>query len=122
MRPVGDSDFQTSGETIMETSLYQAKTLARSNDPETSKAAAVKMVKSGMLNRQEQQVWEAILCLAVHAPYPECTDISFTAKEVSAVSSVDYYTIQRRLSSLHYKGKIELTGARRDGCRVWRLI
>ena len=113
----------------METSLYQARTLARTNDPETSKAAAVMMVESGALNRQEKEVYYEIkLQKAVYKNSDFTYKEDFTAKEIAAKwSLVDgdynqrYYTVQRRFSGLANKGKIELTGARRDGCRAWRL-
>ena len=116
--------------------------LARSNDPETSKAAAVKMVKSGALNRQEADVYNAI------QRYRRADD--FTTKEVAYwvayIGKFPYHKAydicRKRFSGLERKGKIELiqTGVkvtytksipslriekpiykRRDGCRVWRL-
>jgi len=91
-------------------------TLAHRNDPQTSYDAAEKMVKSGALNRQEERVLDAIKCYVCHS-----CKYNFTAKDIFASSTFSYYTIQRRLSGLHHKGKIERTGEKRDGCCVWRL-
>jgi len=113
--------------------------LARSNDPETSKAAAVKMVESGALNRQENEIFFVIDTLY--------TGNDFTTKDIAALMlGYPYYKAYvicgKRFSDLERKGKIELiqTGVkvtytksipslriekpiykRRDGCRVWRL-
>lgn len=91
--------------------------LSRTKDPVTSYEAADKMIESGALNRQEQEVWEVIK-LVKWARYHR----TFTAKELSNWSVIDYYTIQRRLSGLHHKGKIERTGEKRNGCCVWRIL
>lgn len=94
--------------------------LCRRGDPETSYEAAEKMVKSGNLNRQEQKVLNAIKThLYWRKHFGESKD--FTAKELNYSRGINYYTIQRRLSGLHNKGKIERTGEKRDGCMVWRL-
>ena len=90
--------------------------LAHRDDPITSYEAADRMVKSGALNRQEERVLDAIKCYKC-STWKE----DFTAKELSNISSINYYTIQRRLSGLHNKGKIERTGEKRDGCCVWKL-
>jgi hypothetical protein len=90
--------------------------LARDTDPITSHEAADKMAKSGKLTRQEQEVYAAIKEYLRICPYRS----NFTAKDLRIVY-MDYYTAQRRLSGLYYKGKIERTGEKRDGCCVWRL-
>lgn len=90
----------------------EGKALAHTNDPETSKIAADKLVKSGALNRQEQRVLGYALTYLGN---------DFTAKELSEWSDFDYFTIQRRLSGLHNKGKIERTGGKRGGCMIWRI-
>lgn len=102
----------------------EVKTLCHKNDPETSREAAVKMVESGKLSRQEGEVlfeieWDSAIY--------KMTD--FTAKEIAHKWSLiqgDYaalfHKIQRRLSGLYRKGKIERTGEKREGCCVWRLI
>ena len=93
--------------------------LARAKDPETSHKAAEKMVVSGALSRQEKEVYDVIL---------ECdtTFPDFTTKDIAiAMLSMPYWKAydicRRRFSGLKNKGKIELTGDRRDDCRVWRL-
>jgi len=116
----------------------EAKTLFHRNDPETSQIAAEKMVESGALSRQEEEVWGAII---------DCVRFArrnhFTAKELTQSFYFDthinaYHTIQRRLSGLCNKGKIKRIkigekriGAtdlfkpiykKRDGCCVWRLV
>lgn len=124
--------------------------LARTNNPQTSKDAAVKMVKSGELNRQEQQVYKAIVRYINVNPLSKIIK-GFTTKEIATSMSefrryADYckwYDIcHKRFSGLKRKDKIELiqTGVkvinpeqvpslriakpvykRRDGCRCWRL-
>ena len=92
----------------------QAIALARAKDPETSKDAARKMVESGELSRQEKWTLEQIQNSMLG---------NFTAFELArGIKDRLYYIIQRRLSGLRDKGKIELTGDRRDGCQVWRLL
>jgi len=91
--------------------------LSHTNDPETSYNAADKMVNSGELNRQEQKVYSAIIEFIGFQP----NTFGFTAKELPRYSGINYYTIQRRLSGLCNKGRIERTGEKRDGCCVWRL-
>lgn len=97
--------------------MIETKTLFHKNDPETSEIAADKLIESGALSRQEQRVWDEICWWIAHR-YPE-----FTAKDLAhyADADIDYYTIQRRLSGLRNKGKIERTGEKRGGCMVWRL-
>ena len=90
----------------------EAKTLFHKSDPDTSRVAADKMIKSGKLNWQENKVWG----WAHHMP------VEFTAKELAVFSGLDYHLIQRRLSGLRNKGKIERTGEKRDGCCVWKVI
>ena len=95
-------------------------TLARKENPQTSKDAAEKMVKSGALNRQENEVFDVI----------KKYGLDFTTKDIAR--SVWWHTempydkaydiCRKRFSGLQMKGKIELTGDRRDGCRVWRLV
>jgi len=97
--------------------------LAHRDDPQTSYAAADKLIKSGKLRQQEQEVYDEIdWQLAVYKKS------DFTAKEIADKWSLisgnyneKYYTIQRRLSGLHVKGLIERTGEKRNGCMVWRL-
>jgi len=97
--------------------LFEQPPLAHTNDPLTSFDAADKMVESGALARQERLVLVAIqdVCRALGR-----TD--FTPKEIVKWNTrFDYHTIQRRLSGLRNKGKIERTGEKRGGCCVWKL-
>lgn len=91
------------------------KPLAHTNDPITSFDAADKIVKSGALSRQEKQVHKAIV------KFFSVPNRPFTARGLAFVSNIDYFVIQRRLSGLHNKGKIQRTGEKRDGCCVWRI-
>lgn len=108
-------------------SVETARRLARTCNPQTSKDAAEKMVKSGELNRQEKKVFEYICQLCRR--YPDYMKKGFITKDVALYitedDADDYYLwydiCRKRFSGLHDKGKIELTGDRRDGCRVWRL-
>ena len=95
-------------------------TLARTNNPQTSKDAAKKMVDSGALSRQEKNVYEAILMWTKH-----CN--TFTPKDIATcVSWCNYWEAydicRKRFSGLFNKFKIVFTGEQRDGCRVWRLL
>lgn len=113
--------------------MTELKTLFHKTDPETSREAAEKMVKSGELNRQEKEVHKAIV------KFFSVPDRPFTARGLAFVSNIDYFLIQRRLSGLHNKGKVERIQAtdkgkllfnkkgkpiyeKRDGCCVWRLV
>ena len=117
--------------------------LARKENPQTSKDAAEKMVKSGALNLQEKRVYDAI------TRYSMCHSAKeFTTKDVAIwMLPMPYYKAydicRKRFSGLENKGKIEpiqrtvdiggktykvaITKSskpaykRRDGCRVWRL-
>jgi len=97
--------------------IAEIKPLSHTNDPTTSYKAADKMVKSGALSRQEQEVWETIKYHVNNTFYK-----TFTAKELVGWRHLDYYLIQRRLSGLRNKGRIERTGEKRNGCMVWRII
>ena len=105
--------------------------LSHKSDPITSYIAADKMIKSGKLNEQEQKV----MCeINIHIG----KDRDFTAKELARESNnqfygsgIDYFTIQRRLSGLCSKDKIERITSktkagkviykRRDNCCVWKI-
>ena len=93
--------------------------LARAKDPETSHKAAEKMVVSGALNKQEKEVYNAILRNAIMFP-------DFTTKDIAIVMlSMPYWKAydicRKRFSGIERNDKIELTGDQRDGCRIWRL-
>ena len=124
-----------------------SRVLAHTDDPQTSKDAAEKMVKSGALNRQEQWVYNLIVRYVNSHPL-DC-DKNFTTKDIAhwtyAVAYDKAYDIcRKRFSGLRDKGKIEpipktvmlfgkphkvkstktnkLVYRRRDGCRVWKLL
>ena len=116
---VGWNEFPKSTFHHQEPIHHSAETvpLSHRDDPATSYEAADKMVKSGKLARQEQGVFNDICRWII-----DCDHKDFTAREIADwVVSGDYYKIQRRLSGLRNKGKIERTGEKRNGCRVWRL-
>ena len=115
--------------------MTDPKTLARTENPQTSKDAAEKMVKSGALSRQEKDVYKAIKEYQFFKG-------DFTTKEIADfmkwLRHDEYYKAydicRKRFSGLRDKDKIEniligideKTGKgiykRRDGCRVWRLL
>ena len=106
------------------TNLFETKLITHKQDPETSFAAAEKMIKSGALSRQEQWVWQSIR--EFNCDYGGCVQ-GFTAKELLEEYGLDYHLIQRRLSGLYRKGKIERVTkgygfVKRDGCCVWRIV
>lgn len=114
--------------------MTETKTLFHKSDPETSRTAAEKMVKSGELSRQEQEVYRAIIrAMNNMSSCLEKRHQNFTAKELASWSGLDYFMIQRRLSGLKAKGKVERiqTGTtvkgkpiylKRDGQCCWRAI
>ncbi len=104
------------------------KPLCHNSDPVTSLEAADKLVKSGRLTKQEKLV---LRCVEYHKNNYLWRE-DFTAKEISNASCLDYHLIQRRLSGLRNKSKIErvITGKtkngaviykKRNGQCVWRL-
>lgn len=104
--------------------MTNPKTLARRDGPQTSKDAAKKMVESGALNRQEQWLYGIII------EYTNNDLGNFTTKDIASYmtdeDTDDYFKwydiCRKRFSGLFNKFKIVLTGDRRDGCRVWRLV
>ena len=114
-------------------SVDLVKTLARTNNPQTSKDAAEKMVVSGELNRQEEMIYKTIKYYTKIHSHKD-----FTTKDIATwIMSMSYYKAydicRKRFSDLEMKNKIELIRIdfdkktlkhiykRRDGCRVWRL-
>ena len=95
-----------------------SRPLSHTNDPATSFDAADKLIKSGALSKQEKKVLSKIKWYKKGFGYGE----NFTARELSIIAKLDYHLIQRRLSGLRDKGKIERTGEKRDNGKVWRLI
>jgi len=102
----------------MKTNLFDPP-IAHRDDYKTSYDAGDRMIKSGNLNKQESMVLSQIKIYL-----RRCHKTVFTARDVStfSLSWDNYFVIQRRLSGLHRKGKIERTGKKRDGCAVWRLV
>jgi len=112
-----------STDTLFAESAETARRLARTCNPQTSKDAAAKMVKSGALNRQEKWVYGWIDSYIRHRVVFG-TSLDFTTKDIARYEGQYHKTndiCKRRFSGLERKDKIELTGDRRDGCRVWRL-
>ena len=72
-----------------------AKIRCHKADPDTSRRAISKLIKSGKLPRQQQEVFEAITV------YP-----GRTARILADLSGLDYYMIQRRANELEKKGLI----------------
>jgi len=110
--------------------------LAHTNDPQTSFVAAVKIVESGALSRQEQQVYAQIVLYEERIRFlKNYKHNGATAKELANWSGLNYWVIQRRLSGLRNKDKIERLNSKgeiyveskgqkpmiRNGCCVWRL-
>ena len=98
---------------------------AHTADPQTSFDAGQKMVESGELNRQQKEVHRAI---SVY------THTTFTAKELSHRSGLNYWQIQRRLNELMNKYLIsrvinkeatkkhkKIIYKQREKCCVWKL-
>jgi len=92
---------------------HEYKKLHHRADPPTSREAAVKMVVSGELNRQQKAVLEIIR----KWPHKD-----FTAYELAGGINPLYFVIERRKNELEDKGFIKKTGQRRGGREVWRLI
>lgn len=110
--------------------------LSHTNDPITSFEAADRMVKSGALSRQERAVWKAVKWAINNMAGCLSPDhCNFTAKELADWSGISYFKIQRRLSGLHNKDKIERLNTngekyqenkgqklmKRNKCAVWRI-
>ena len=102
-----------------------AHKLSHSTDPQTSRDAAEKLVKSGRLSKQQEGVFNDISRYIVEAHHKD-----FTAKELAkwlcGNKINNYYTISRRLNELEKKGKTErvyigYSLVKRDNCAVWKL-
>ncbi len=98
--------------------LFNQSPLSKTHDPDTSFKAAQKMIDSGELSRQEEFVLNLIKQVHDYNPHYH-PDI--TARELSITTGEDYHLIQRRLSGLNNKCKIERTGETRNGGKVWML-
>ena len=115
--------------------MTDPKTLARTENPQTSKDAAEKMIKSGALSRQEKMIYWAIQGYCKNFGDFTTKDIAHNWVLTNRIPYHKAYDIcRKRFSGLRDKGKIERiwlgvskkTGKgiykRRDGCRVWRLL
>lgn len=76
----------------------------RNTDSDTSKAAA-----KAAVSRKADRERAHITLLVKNSPN------GMTARQVAAVSGIDYYTVQRRISETGLNKTAEV----RDGCRVW---
>src|SRR5512146_3470061 len=93
-----------------------AERLARATDPETSKAAAERMVDTGKLGRMAQLTWDY---LRLHGP---CT-----SKELESRSGYTDGALRKRLNDLRtadrarviMKRKCEITG---EMAQVWEAV
>lgn len=122
--------------------MTDPKTLARTENPQTSKDAAQKMVSTGALSRQENMVYDKIIEFLKHRKL-HSHSLDFTTKDIALFMCNnsyhrDYDICRKRFSGLVTKGKIELIyeiiphpkilnmklrrPKRRDGCRVFRLL
>lgn len=105
--------------------------LAHRGDPQTSVDAAKKMIKSGKLNKQQEEVSNII-----QHYYNRFGRTDYTAKELAEwtkqspiYNHIDYYIIQRRLHEISHIERIQIgeTPAgkaiykKRNGCCVWAL-
>lgn len=79
-------------------------TRSRSTDSDTSKAAA-----KAAVSRKADRERAAITLLVKNSPN------GMTARQVAAVSGIDYIEVQRRISECG----LTKTKLVRDGCRVW---
>ena len=95
------------------------KLLSRRQDPPTSKQAA-RVVAVKLTERQEQ----ALACLFAYGP-GTTHELAARATRVdgdhSRATSI-HHELARRLPELARKGKAEVTGEVRGGCRVWMAI
>ena len=103
--------------------------LSHTLDPATSYEAADRMVRSGELEKQEQEVYNDISRYIIDGHHKD-----YTPKELAhwqtGNDKENYYRIERRQSGLCNKGYIERISInnngnppweRRNGCCVWRL-
>jgi hypothetical protein len=81
-----------------------ANKLARRSDPATSHAAAYRIVKSGQLDGECKQVYDALKRFTQTEP---CTP-----RELAVKSELDYIMISKRLSVLEKKGYAVRRGER----------
>jgi hypothetical protein len=87
--------------------------ITRRTDPETSRVAARKVVRSGRIGKSLEFFTSM---LDIHGP--------MTVRQAAHITSnPDYWRVEwdKRVKSWHVAGHIELTGEVRDGGRVWRI-
>ncbi len=87
------------GQNVME--WQPAYPLSHSKDPATSYEAVDRIINSGELNRQEQEVYEA---LKGH-DRPEGYTAKELAKEMTGNYAENYHKVERRFTGLRHKGK-----------------
>lgn len=88
----------------MQTTSTYINTRSRRHDCDTSKAAA-----KAAVSRKADRERAAITLLVKNSPN------GMTARQVAAVSGIDYIEVQRRISECG----LTKTDESRDGCRVW---
>jgi len=91
----------------MQLTMNFVETRYRNTDSDTSKAAA-----KAAVSRKADRERAAITGCVRYAPG------GLTAREVSYLTLIDYYTVQRRISEC---GLVK-TDIRRDGCAVWVAV
>ena len=81
---------------------------ARKRDSSTSHDAAARTEADHKTHWQRQAIRAAVSFMD-----------GATAKELAAITRIDYITVQRRLSEI---AGLYKTDAERDGCKVWKSI
>jgi DNA-binding MarR family transcriptional regulator len=91
---------------MMQLSIFEANSMVRRSDPDTSAKAAVKALefKAG----HEAQVYAAL------------ANGDMTAKEIAQVTGLTDVQVSRRLGAMSERKLIERTGVVRNNCCVWR--
>lgn len=93
--------------------VTEIRTMARSNDPDTSKAAAVKIADK--LNRLQLHVLSAF---TRHGKMTAKVAENLPVFGPSGLS-LGYSTVRKRIGELKDRGKLYDTGEREAGCTVW---
>jgi len=81
-----------------------------SSDPDTSRKAAEKIVKSGEISKQAALVFYHFKKVA------PCTN-----KRFALLSGLDYEMVHKRVADLKAAGLVEDSGLREDGCAILKL-
>jgi len=102
--------------------------LSHKSDPDTSRAAAQKMVESGALLECQQKVWQLI------CEWTRTRESGFTGKDLASLDlaermGLDFVDIDRRLGEInriarvvdHYEGEKAIY-KRRNKCCVWERL